>query len=415
MRTALEHLIGTVAVAIMAKAPRPGEVKTRLCPPLLPADAAVLYRCFLLDKIAAVGALANAQPTLAYTPADARAEFAALAPGFALVPQQGPDLGARLHATLEALLAAGHAGAVAVDSDTPTLPRDFLQQAVDSLAGPGPDVVLGPTEDGGYYLIGVRAAHRELFDGVPWSTPQVLEVTLRRAAGAGLRVERLPVWFDVDTPDDLERLRAALPADGVAGAAPETTRLLESWRRPRQSDTPWRTISSRPVYANKWIAVREDFVALPDGRTTIYGVVSCGQCVGLLPFLGPDTVLLVRQYRYVAGRATWEMPTGGVHAGETLEAAAQRELAEESGYRAGRLVRVSTYHTSKSVVDETAHLFLAEDLTRAETAPDETEFIDVRPFPFDTVLRMVLDGEIVDGMTVIAVLLAARRRDGRCG
>jgi ADP-ribose pyrophosphatase len=169
------------------------------------------------------------------------------------------------------------------------------------------------------------------------------------------------------------------------------------------------------VYANKWIAVREDFVALPDGRTTIYGVVSCGQCVGLLPFLDPDTVLLVRQYRYVAGRATWEMPTGGVHAGESLEAAAQRELAEESGYRAGRLVRVSTYHTSKSVVDETAHLFLAEDLTRAETAPDETEFIDVRPFPFDTVLRMVLDGEIVDGMTVIAVLLAARRRDGRCG
>jgi ADP-ribose pyrophosphatase len=109
------------------------------------------------------------------------------------------------------------------------------------------------------------------------------------------------------------------------------------------------------------------------------------------------------------------MPTGGVHAGETLEAAAQRELAEESGYRAGRLVRVSTYHTSKSVVDETAHLFLAEDLTRAETAPDETEFIDVRPFPFDTVLRMVLDGEIVDSMTVIAVLLAARRRDGGRG
>jgi hypothetical protein len=153
----------------------------------------------------------------------------------------------------------------------------------------------------------------------------------------------LPVWFDVDTPDDLERLRAALPADGVAGAAPETTRLLESWRRPRQSDTPWRTISSRPVYANKWIAVREDFVALPDGRTTIYGVVSCGQCVGLLPFLDPDTVLpsastgTSRDAR--RGRCRRAAFTR-----ETLEAAAQREFAEESGYRAGRLVRVSTYH-----------------------------------------------------------------------
>ena len=97
----------------------------------------------------------------------------------------------------------------------------------------------------------------------------------------------------------------------------------------------------------------------------------------------------------------------------TLEQAAQREFAEETGHRADHLVRLSTYHTSKSVVDETAHLFLAEGLHRAETTPDETEFIDVRAFPFDTVLRMVLEGEIVDGMTVIAVLLAARQREGR--
>jgi ADP-ribose pyrophosphatase len=183
----------------------------------------------------------------------------------------------------------------------------------------------------------------------------------------------------------------------------------------RKSEIPWRTLSSRPVYANKWISVREDLVALPDGRTTVYGVVSCGQCVGVLPFVDPETVLLVRQYRYVAGRPTWEMPTGGVHAGETLEQAAQRELAEETGHRARHLVRVSTYHTSKSVVDETAHLFLAEGLHRADTVPDETEFIDVRAFPFETVLRMVLDGEIVDSMTVVAVLLAARRRENSRG
>jgi len=179
----------------------------------------------------------------------------------------------------------------------------------------------------------------------------------------------------------------------------------------RKSEIPWRAVSSRRVYANKWISVREDVVALPDGRTTLYGVVSCGNCVGLLPFVDPDTVLLVRQYRYVAARPTWEMPTGGVHAAETLEQAAQRELAEETGYRAERLVHVSTYHTSKSVVDETAHLFLADGLVRSATAPDETEFIDVTAFPFDAVLRMVLQGEIVDSMTIVAVLLAARRRE----
>jgi ADP-ribose pyrophosphatase len=181
----------------------------------------------------------------------------------------------------------------------------------------------------------------------------------------------------------------------------------------RKSEVPWETLSTRPVYANKWISVREDIVGLPDGRTTIYGVVTCGPCVGLLPFVDRDHVLLVRQYRYVARRSTWEMPTGGVKAGETLEQAAQRELAEEVGYRARRLVRLSTYHTSKSVMDETAHLFLAEDL-HPETKPaDEMEFIDVQPFPFDTVLRMVLDGEILDSMTVVAVLLAARQRPRR--
>ena len=174
------------------------------------------------------------------------------------------------------------------------------------------------------------------------------------------------------------------------------------------SETPWKTLSTKSVYRNKWIAVREDLVEMPDGRTTIYGVVTCGQCVGVLPFLDPQTVLLSKQYRYVARRITWEMPTGGMHAGEAIETAAQRELAEETGYRAGRLTHVCTYHTSKSVIDETAHLFLGENLVQAELPPDDTEFIEVRPFPFADALRMVLSGAIVDSMTIIAVLHAAR-------
>ena len=178
----------------------------------------------------------------------------------------------------------------------------------------------------------------------------------------------------------------------------------------KPSETPWKTLSTRSIYSNKWISLREDLVELPDKRTTIYGVVSCGNCVGILPFVDPDTVLLIRQYRYVAGRPTWEMPTGGVHAGESLEDAAQRELGEEIGYRAGWLTRVSTYHTSKSIMDETANLFLAEGLTRLSLPPDDTEFIEVRPFPFAEALRMVLSGEVLDGMTIIAVLLASRRR-----
>jgi len=184
----------------------------------------------------------------------------------------------------------------------------------------------------------------------------------------------------------------------------------------RHTETPWKTISTTPIYSNRWLSLREDSVELPDGRTTIYGVVSCGECVGVLPFVNRDTIVIVRQYRCVAPRATWAMPTGSAHPGESVEAAAQRELAEEAGHRASRLTHVSTYHTSKSVMDETAHLFIAEDLVPAPGRPDETEFISVRRFPFDAVVQMVVSGEIVDGMTIIAVLRARQMRgDGRAG
>src|SRR5581483_6802337 len=137
------------------------------------------------------------------------------------------------------------------------------------------------------------------------------------------------------------------PARRAAGGADGADRMS-------LADVPWRTCSSRVVYRNPWIRVEEDQGALPDGRTTVYGVVRCVACVGVLPFLGPETVVLIRQYRYVARGVFWEMPTGGVHPGEGLEAAAQRELGEEIGYRAARLTPIVSYHTSKSVVDETA-------------------------------------------------------------
>jgi ADP-ribose diphosphatase len=175
------------------------------------------------------------------------------------------------------------------------------------------------------------------------------------------------------------------------------------------AEVPWKQKSTRPIYQNPWISLREDLVELPDGRTTIYGVITCSECVGVLPFLDPHTVLMIKQYRYVAKRITGEMPTGGMHLGESREAAAQRELAEEIGYRAGKLAWLSTLHTSKSVLDETAHLFLGEDLVRVELPPDDTEFIEVRAFPFTEVLQMVLRNEITDSMTIVAVLHAARR------
>ncbi len=219
-----------VAVSIMAKAPWAGEVKTRLCPPLSLADAAALYHRFLLDKIEQVRALGTAGLAIAYAPAQAQAFFKEIAPDFVLVPQRGADLGDRLANGLDEVLAQGHLGAMAIDSDTPTLPLGFLQQALDLVTRPEIDVVLGPTEDGGYYLIGLRTVHRELFEAIAWSTSQVLPETIRRAKAKGLRVACLPTWYDIDTPEDLLRLHAALAVS--AGEAPRHTRsfLLERTR-----------------------------------------------------------------------------------------------------------------------------------------------------------------------------------------
>lgn len=176
---------------------------------------------------------------------------------------------------------------------------------------------------------------------------------------------------------------------------------------------PWKTLSTRVVYQNPWTSVHEDIAEMPNGRTTLYGVVEAGQCVGVLPFLDETQVILVRQYRYVFGEnQRWEMPTGGVRPGEELLEAARRELREEIGYDAGELQPVSIYYPSKSVMHEIAHLYLGRGLVRSVEVPDETEFFEVASFPFEQVLGMVLANEIRDSMTVIAVLHAACLRGG---
>jgi ADP-ribose pyrophosphatase len=174
---------------------------------------------------------------------------------------------------------------------------------------------------------------------------------------------------------------------------------------------PWKTRSTREVYRNKWISVREDVVELPDGRPTIYGVVTMGRAAGVLPFLDDDRVLMVRQHRYVTGEShRWEMPTGGVHPDESPEEAARRELREEVGHDAAVLQPLGPFYSSKSVCNETCWLFLGRNLSPAASTPDDTEFLETAALPFDDVLAMVLSSEIRDAMTIIAVLHAARLR-----
>ena len=171
----------------------------------------------------------------------------------------------------------------------------------------------------------------------------------------------------------------------------------------------WKTLSSRPIYQNPWTSVREDIAEMPNGKQTVYGVIECGECVGVLPFTDDQHVILVRQYRYVFGENNrWEMPTGGVKPGETLLEAAHRELREEIGYDAAQLKQINTYYPSKSIMHEIAHLYIGRGLTQIQAMPDETEFLEIETFPFDQVLQMVLKSEIRDSMTILAVFYAAR-------
>jgi len=212
------------AVAVMTKVPGAVPVKSRLQRVLGSQAATALYRCFLLDRLDALAALDGVGAVVAYTPPEAEAAIASLAPpGLRRLPQQGADLGERMATLLDRLLADGHPAAVVIGADTPTLPMAWVAEAADALAEGAADLALGPADDGGYYLIGLRAPCAALFRDVPWSTSEVTRITLERAREAGLSVHLLPPWFDVDTEADLRRLAADLRA---TAQGPARTRAL---------------------------------------------------------------------------------------------------------------------------------------------------------------------------------------------
>jgi len=216
----------------MAKAPLEGEVKTRLVPPLTAREAAALNICFLRDMAANINSIEGASGLVVYTPAGSEAAFAGVLPeGFSFLAQRGAHLGERLCNATDDLLRQGYGAVCLINSDSPTLPRSILIRALQSLAKDGDRVVLGAAEDGGYYLIGLKHAHRNLFNEIAWSTSDVLARTRQRAAEIDLPVELLSPWYDVDDAGTLARLCDELlftpPANG-AYPAPHTRAFLET-------------------------------------------------------------------------------------------------------------------------------------------------------------------------------------------
>ena len=207
-------LEGVCALAVMAKAPRAGRVKTRLQPPLSAEEAAALNVCFLRDtaeNIALVASEGGAQGLICYTPVGDEAAFDGLLPeGFELIAQRGDGFGERLLYAAEDILNCGFGAVCLIDSDSPTLPTNALRSAVAELAKHGERVVVGSSEDGGYYLIGLKTAESRVFKQITWSTAQVYSETVERAREAGVELVELLKWYDVDDAATLATLQREL-------------------------------------------------------------------------------------------------------------------------------------------------------------------------------------------------------------
>jgi rSAM/selenodomain-associated transferase 1 len=244
---------GLCALAVMTKAPQAGRVKTRLVPPLTPEEAAELNKCFLRDTVAAIssvcsrrsvgdaskmqfehaGASHSEASTAAcgiavYTPVGAESAYNdILPPAFALLPQRGDKFGERLYSAVEDLFRCGFELVCLIDSDSPTVPAANFAETVELLSTTEDRVVLGPSDDGGYYLIGVKKPHRHLFDQIDWSTERVLNQTMQRATEIGIEVKLLPTGYDVDDDASLRRLCNELLGErGDDSVAPSTRKFL---------------------------------------------------------------------------------------------------------------------------------------------------------------------------------------------
>jgi uncharacterized protein len=241
---------GSCGIAFMAKASAPGRAKTRLVPPLTFDEAADLNTAFLQDvaeNLLIASRHTSRQATIAgyaaYGPPGSESFFRAILPeSIGLLDAWLPNFGDCLFHAIRELLLRGHDSAVVLNADSPTLPTAFLVETAEALARPGDRAVLGPSTDGGYYLLGLKAAHRRMFEDIAWSTERVAEQTLERAREIDLEVRMLPAWYDVDDMDDLRRLHGELCGSQTDsrrrdGAVPHragaTARLMQKLARGR--------------------------------------------------------------------------------------------------------------------------------------------------------------------------------------
>jgi uncharacterized protein len=367
---------------VTAKAPRPGHVKTRMCPPLGLQTAARLGHAFLTDAVTRALTVDPSAGLLA--PIGDADELTELFPGVPVVAQQGTGLALALEHAV-----AG--GALLVSGDAPSYPTVLIRRGLESTA----DLVLGPSLDGGYCLIGMRRFHPAPFRDISWSTGAVLEQTLDAARAAGLEVELLDPAPDIDTVDDLAACDLTqAPATAALLAEPDLAPFLPKPMPAVQThatahETPWRRVA---------------IDRLEDGRD--YSYLETPRAVWVVPVTDDGYTMFVRQYRHPVRAHPLEMPAGSIEPNEAPAAAAARELREEAGGVARDLRRVGGFYSSSAHISLEGIVFLATGVVFNTPTQAAAEGIELVRMPFRRAVELAQGGELCEAQSALAVILA---------
>jgi uncharacterized protein len=401
--------VGRRALAIMAKTPVPGAVKTRLSPPLTPDQSAMLARAFLRDAML-VGLRVPTCTVHVILPTqdDPEPVLSLAPPQVTLHRQSSPGLAEGQRETVKHLLSAGAEVVALIGADLPTLPSAYIDVAFRSLEDDRADLVLGPARDGGYYLIATHGDYPEIFEGIAWSTGEVLDQTLERAAELGLRVELLPEWEDVDDEEGLMRLVDGLGLNGRLDA-PATRAALQALERQGallpESPVPWTVTARRYHFHSTWRSFVEESVVTHNGQHGEYSYLDAPDAVWIVPVTAYGEIVLVRQYRHPVRSWLLEVPAGAVDGMAPADAAA-KELREEVGGVSAEIHYLGEFFGSSGNSTHRASYYVAFDVTLNETEHESTELMETAFVPAELAFDMAVRGEISDGQSALAVLIA---------